>query len=109
VFAALEQLAHCLRLGEHAVDEFGLLATAHPQVLGASTEQAAAVLDGDPAAVALGVDHDHARRPDRDVVDVAATGRHAPVVQEHHVVPGSPLSSLRASLTSPSAPRAHAL
>jgi hypothetical protein len=60
-------------LSEHAVDEVGLLATADPQMLRAGAEKAASVLDGDAAAVSLGVDHGHARRAYGDVVDVAAT------------------------------------
>jgi hypothetical protein len=79
-----EHLAHRLSLCEHAVDELGPYATADPQMLSACSEQTTAVLDGDPAPVALRVDHGDAGRADGDVVDDAAACRHAPIVQEGH-------------------------
>ena len=55
-------------------------------------------LDGDATGVALGVDHGHARRPDREVVDVRAAALHASVVEQDDVMPGSPALELSSEL-----------
>jgi hypothetical protein len=84
VRAVRQERANSVCLSEDTVDEIRLVTSPDEEMLGARAEQAAASLDSDPAAVALGVDDGDARRADGDVVDVAPASRHSAVVQEDH-------------------------
>ena len=63
--------AHDRGLRDDTLDELRAVTARHDEVV-----QAAAPLDRDGAAIALGVDHGHARRADREMVDGAAAAEH---------------------------------
>jgi hypothetical protein len=62
------------------VDQLRLVAAADDEMLGARAEQASSCLSPHAAVVVLRVDRRDAAGTDRDVVDVRARARNAPVV-----------------------------
>jgi hypothetical protein len=69
-----------------AADELGAVARSHHESFAARFEEAAADAQARRSRVALRVDHEHAARADRDVVDVGLSARDAAVVQDLHAL-----------------------
>src|SRR4051812_41246049 len=108
VLSSTERRLHDVDLSEDAVDELGPVGPTDEEMFGAFADEAAAALDRDPTLVALGVDDEYAARADRDVIQVRATPRNLPVMEEDDAQVGGPPLSFAASSTSPAAPVDHA-
>jgi len=87
MLTSLERFSDRVDLSIKAVDELGSVAATDEQLRLGSPPTA------DPYRTfeVLAVDHEHASRCDRDVVDIAPTPRHASVVQRDRGPPGGPL------------------